>query len=111
MKLGLNEDYFSRLGLHEDQSSIEDLASIGCSLRAWMDCSLTLIAFLFQHELFDKFLMYSEGREPPFQAQDTLRAWQEKVDEIIHSMNMAIGLNLMEMPYFLLLEPPLAGVE
>jgi len=31
-----------------------------------------------QHELFDKFLMFSEGREPPFQAQDTLRAWQEK---------------------------------
>jgi len=31
-----------------------------------------------QHELFDKFLMYSEGQEPPFQAQDTLRAWQEK---------------------------------
>merc|ERR1712046_492946 len=23
-----------------------------------------------QHELFDKFLMFSEGREPPFQAQD-----------------------------------------
>jgi len=31
-----------------------------------------------QHELFDKFLMYSEGREPPFQAQQTLKAWQEK---------------------------------
>ena len=35
--------------------------------------------------------MFSEGREPPFQAQDTLRAWQEKVDETIHSMNTAIG--------------------
>jgi len=31
-----------------------------------------------QHELFDKFLMYQEGKEPPFVAQDTLRAWQEK---------------------------------
>jgi len=31
-----------------------------------------------QHELFDKFLMFSEGQEPPFVAQDTLRAWQEK---------------------------------
>ena len=37
-----------------------------------------------QLELFDKFLMYSEGREPPFEAQDTLRAWQEKVDQILH---------------------------
>jgi len=31
-----------------------------------------------QHELFDKFLMYQEGKEPPYVAQDTLRAWQEK---------------------------------
>jgi len=31
-----------------------------------------------QHELFDKFLMYQEGKDPPFAAQDTLRAWQEK---------------------------------
>jgi len=31
-----------------------------------------------QHELFDKFLMYEEGRDPPFVGQDTLRAWQEK---------------------------------
>jgi len=31
-----------------------------------------------QHELFDKFLMYQEGKDPPFVAQDTLRAWQEK---------------------------------
>jgi len=31
-----------------------------------------------QHELFDKFLQYSEGQDPPFVAQDTLRAWQEK---------------------------------
>jgi len=31
-----------------------------------------------QHELFDKFLMYSEDQDPPFVAQDTLRAWQEK---------------------------------
>jgi len=30
------------------------------------------------HELFDKFLMYQEGKDPPFVAQDTLRAWQEK---------------------------------
>jgi len=30
------------------------------------------------HELFDKFLMYEEGKNPPFVAQDTLRAWQEK---------------------------------
>ena len=37
------------------------------------------LSLLPQHELFDKFLMFSEGREPPFQAQDTLRAWQEKV--------------------------------
>ena len=38
------------------------------------------LSLLLQHELFDKFLMFSEGREPPFQAQDTLRAWQEKVE-------------------------------
>jgi len=31
-----------------------------------------------QHELFDKFLMYEESKSPPFVAQDTLRAWQEK---------------------------------
>jgi len=31
-----------------------------------------------QHELFDKFLMYQEGKDPPFVAQDILRAWQEK---------------------------------
>jgi len=31
-----------------------------------------------QHELFDKFLQYTEGHDPPFVAQDTLRAWQEK---------------------------------
>jgi len=31
-----------------------------------------------QHELFDKFLQYSEENDPPFVAQDTLRAWQEK---------------------------------
>jgi len=31
-----------------------------------------------QHELFDKFLMYQEGRDPPYVAQETLRAWQEK---------------------------------
>jgi len=31
-----------------------------------------------QHELFDKFLMYQEGRDPPYVAQDTLKAWQEK---------------------------------
>jgi len=31
-----------------------------------------------QHELFDKFLAHQEGREPPYVAQDTLRAWQEK---------------------------------
>ena len=30
------------------------------------------------HELFDKFLEYSEGKDPPFVAQDTLRAWQDK---------------------------------
>jgi len=31
-----------------------------------------------QHELFDKFLMYQEGKDPPYSAQETLRAWQEK---------------------------------
>jgi len=31
-----------------------------------------------QHELFDKFLMYQEGRDPPLVAEDTLHAWQEK---------------------------------
>ncbi|XP_011298868.1 polymerase delta-interacting protein 2 [Fopius arisanus] len=31
-----------------------------------------------QHELFDKFLTFHPGREPPFVAQETLRAWQEK---------------------------------
>ncbi|XP_023331368.1 polymerase delta-interacting protein 2 isoform X2 [Eurytemora carolleeae] len=31
-----------------------------------------------QHELFDKFLLYAEGQDPPFVAQDTLKAWQEK---------------------------------
>ena len=41
------------------------------------------LSLLPQHELFDKFLMFSEGREPPFQAQDTLRAWQEKVKAFV----------------------------
>merc|ERR1712029_1176121 len=31
-----------------------------------------------QHELFDKFLMYQEDREPPYVAQDTLRAAREE---------------------------------
>ncbi len=31
-----------------------------------------------QHELFDKFLSYREGSDPPFVAQQTLSAWQEK---------------------------------
>jgi len=31
-----------------------------------------------QHELFDKFLMYQEGAEPPYTAQSTLKSWQEK---------------------------------
>ena len=31
-----------------------------------------------QHELFDKFLAYREGAEPPFAGQSTLKAWQEK---------------------------------
>ncbi|XP_039298844.1 polymerase delta-interacting protein 2 isoform X4 [Nilaparvata lugens] len=31
-----------------------------------------------QHELFDKFLMYTSEKDPPFAAQETLRAWQKK---------------------------------
>ncbi|XP_067015302.1 polymerase delta-interacting protein 2 isoform X2 [Anabrus simplex] len=31
-----------------------------------------------QHELFDKFLMYYPDKDPPFGAQETLRAWQKK---------------------------------
>ncbi|CAD6208983.1 GSCOCG00010793001-RA-CDS [Cotesia congregata] len=31
-----------------------------------------------QHELFDKFLTFNPDRDPPFMAQETLRAWQEK---------------------------------
>lgn len=31
-----------------------------------------------QHDLFDRFLQHKEGADPPFEAQDTLRAWQEK---------------------------------
>lgn len=31
-----------------------------------------------QHELFDKFLTYNENRDPPFEAGDTLKAWQTK---------------------------------
>lgn len=31
-----------------------------------------------QHELFDKFLEYDKHRDPPFVAQETLRAWQNK---------------------------------
>ncbi|XP_034237700.1 polymerase delta-interacting protein 2 [Thrips palmi] len=31
-----------------------------------------------QHELFDKFLAYYPERDPPFGAQETLRAWQKK---------------------------------
>ncbi|XP_055695495.1 polymerase delta-interacting protein 2 [Lutzomyia longipalpis] len=30
------------------------------------------------HELFDKFLTYQPERDPPFEAQDTLIAWQKK---------------------------------
>ncbi|XP_014249837.2 polymerase delta-interacting protein 2 [Cimex lectularius] len=30
------------------------------------------------HELFDKFLVYNSGKDPPFVANDTLRAWQKK---------------------------------
>jgi len=31
-----------------------------------------------QHELFDKFLSYQEDKDPPYAAQETLKAWQEK---------------------------------
>lgn len=31
-----------------------------------------------QHELFDKFLAHQPSKDPPFTAQDTLRAWQKK---------------------------------
>lgn len=31
-----------------------------------------------QHELFDKFLTFNPDNDPPFIAQETLRAWQEK---------------------------------
>lgn len=31
-----------------------------------------------QHELFDKFLGHSPDKDPPFVAQETLRAWQNK---------------------------------
>lgn len=31
-----------------------------------------------QHELFDKFLAHQPDKDPPFSAQDTLRAWQKK---------------------------------
>ncbi|KAK6620610.1 polymerase delta-interacting protein 2 [Polyplax serrata] len=30
------------------------------------------------HELFDKFLLYYPDKDPPFGAQETLRAWQKK---------------------------------
>lgn len=30
------------------------------------------------HELFDKFLIQNPEREPPFEAHETLRAWQKK---------------------------------
>ncbi|XP_053679665.1 polymerase delta-interacting protein 2 [Anopheles nili] len=31
-----------------------------------------------QHELFDKFLAHQTDKDPPFAAQETLRAWQKK---------------------------------
>ncbi|XP_073841260.1 DNA polymerase delta interacting protein 2 [Musca autumnalis] len=31
-----------------------------------------------QHELFEKFLGYAPDKDPPFEAKDTLRTWQEK---------------------------------
>ncbi|XP_075146097.1 DNA polymerase delta interacting protein 2 isoform X2 [Haematobia irritans] len=31
-----------------------------------------------QHELFEKFLTYTADKEPPFEAKDTLKTWQEK---------------------------------
>lgn len=31
-----------------------------------------------QHELFDKFLVYNTEKDPPYVAQETLRAWQNK---------------------------------
>lgn len=30
------------------------------------------------HELFDKFLTHNEHKDPPFEAGDTLKAWQKK---------------------------------
>nr|CAG4641753.1 EOG090X07J3 [Eurycercus lamellatus] len=32
----------------------------------------------FSHELFDKFLMPDPDKDPPFEARETLRAWQER---------------------------------
>ncbi|XP_005178079.2 polymerase delta-interacting protein 2 [Musca domestica] len=31
-----------------------------------------------QHELFEKFLGYAPDKDPPFEAKDTLKTWQEK---------------------------------
>lgn len=31
-----------------------------------------------QHELFEKFLSHNSERDPPFEAKDTLKTWQEK---------------------------------
>lgn len=30
------------------------------------------------HELFDKFLCHSPEKDPPYESQETLRAWQKK---------------------------------
>lgn len=30
------------------------------------------------HELFDKFLSYNPNKDPPFEPQETLKAWQKK---------------------------------
>ena len=63
------------------------------------------LSLLLQHELFDKFLMFSEGREPPFQAQDTLRAWQEKVKSLCPVLHLDLT-RLSLTPHSS--EPPLA---
>ncbi|MCL4134200.1 UNVERIFIED_CONTAM: hypothetical protein GTU68_034321, partial [Idotea baltica] len=31
-----------------------------------------------RHDLFEKFLEYAEGKDPPFLASETLKAWQER---------------------------------
>uniref|UniRef100_U5EWR1 Putative mg2+ and co2+ transporter cord n=1 Tax=Corethrella appendiculata TaxID=1370023 RepID=U5EWR1_9DIPT len=58
-----------------------------------------------QHELFDKFLVHQPDKDPPFDAQDTLRAWQKKNHPWLELSDVhketTEGIRITVIPFFM----------